>query len=100
MPDNGKLAVSDAGINADYAFRTASLRNLAYTAPYMHSGVFDSLREVVNFYNRVGRGGGRGGRRGGGTQNPNVTRDQLDPLVLRLNLRGGRQAIWSRSSAR
>lgn len=91
VPDSGKLAVSDAGINQTYAFRTASLRNLAYTAPYMHSGVFDSLREVVNFYNRVGRGGGRGGRRGGGTQNPNVTRDQLDPLVLRLNLRGGRQ---------
>jgi len=28
------------------------LRNIAITAPYMHNGVFDSLTEVVNFYNR------------------------------------------------
>jgi cytochrome c peroxidase len=98
VPDNTRLAASDAGVNNTYAFRTASLRNLAYTAPYMHNGVFSTLGEVVNFYNRVGGGrGGRGGGRGGGggvrggTQNPNVSRDQLDPLVRQLNLRGGRQ---------
>ncbi len=94
VPDNAKLAASDAGVNNTYAFRTASLRNLAYTAPYMHNGAFASLNEVVNFYNRVGRGGRGGGGRGGGgggTQNPNVTRGQLDPLLRQLNLRGGRQ---------
>lgn len=32
-------------------FRTPSLRNVALTAPYMHNGVFKSLREVVEFYN-------------------------------------------------
>ena len=32
-------------------FRTPSLRNVALTAPYMHNGVFSSLREVVEFYN-------------------------------------------------
>lgn len=42
-----------------YAFRTASLRNLTYTAPYMHNGVFDSLRDVLEFYDDVS---GRRGR--------------------------------------
>jgi cytochrome c peroxidase len=89
-PDNDKLAQSDAGVGSTYAFRTPSLRNLAYTAPYMHSGVFNDLDDVVAFYNRVG-GGGRGGRGGGGGRgrNPNVSRTQLDPLVRQLNLRGG-----------
>lgn len=32
-------------------FRTPSLRNVALTAPYMHNGVFKTLREVVEFYN-------------------------------------------------
>lgn len=32
-------------------FRTPSLRNIALTAPYMHNGVFKTLREVVEFYN-------------------------------------------------
>lgn len=33
------------------AFKTSSLRNIALTAPYMHDGRFNSLREVVQFYN-------------------------------------------------
>lgn len=37
-------------------FRIPSLRNIALTAPYMHSGVFPSLAEVIDFYNQ---GGGR-----------------------------------------
>lgn len=32
-------------------FRVATLRNIAKTAPYMHNGRFDNLREVVEFYN-------------------------------------------------
>ncbi len=97
VPENGKLSMPDAGVSDTYAFRTASLRNLASTAPYMHNGTLASLQDVIAFYNRAGRVGrdGRGGRGGGGfggrTQNPNVTRDQLDPLLLQLNLRGGRQ---------
>jgi cytochrome c peroxidase len=35
-------------------FRTPSLRELKYTAPYMHNGVFASLREVVDFFDRGG----------------------------------------------
>ena len=36
-------------------FKVPTLRNIAKTAPYMHSGRFDSLRETVGFYSK-GRG--------------------------------------------
>jgi cytochrome c peroxidase len=36
-------------------FKVPSLRNVALTAPYMHSGRFQSLRETVSFYSK-GRG--------------------------------------------
>lgn len=34
-------------------FRTPSLRNLTLTAPYMHNGVFNTLEEVIDFYDDV-----------------------------------------------
>ncbi|WP_316814935.1 cytochrome-c peroxidase [Pedobacter nyackensis] len=40
-----------------YAFKTTTLRNVAKTAPYMHNGVYKTLEEVLDFYNR---GGGAG----------------------------------------
>ncbi len=39
-----------------YAFRVATVRNVELTAPYFHSGSAGTLREVVEFYNRGGRG--------------------------------------------
>ncbi|MBF0623174.1 MAG: cytochrome-c peroxidase [Magnetococcales bacterium] len=35
-------------------FRTPSLRELKYTAPYMHNGIFYTLEEVVDFYDAGG----------------------------------------------
>ena len=32
-------------------FKVVTLRNLSYTAPYMHDGRFTTLEEVVNHYN-------------------------------------------------
>ena len=32
-------------------FRVPSLRNVSKTAPYMHNGVFSTLKDVVDFYN-------------------------------------------------
>ncbi|QJD96571.1 cytochrome C peroxidase [Mucilaginibacter robiniae] len=40
-----------------HAFKTTTVRNAARTAPYMHNGVFTTLDEVVDFYNK---GGGAG----------------------------------------
>ena len=36
------------------AFKTASLRNLTLTAPYMHTGQFATLEDVVDFYDKGG----------------------------------------------
>jgi len=36
--------------NDNGKFRSPSLRNLAFTAPYMHDGRFATLEEVINFY--------------------------------------------------
>jgi len=33
-----------------YAFRTPTLRNIELTAPFMHDGVFETLKDVVRFY--------------------------------------------------
>lgn len=41
--------VNDASQNGK--FRVPTLRNVASTAPYMHNGVFNTLEEVVEFYN-------------------------------------------------
>ena len=35
-------------------FRTPPLRYLEYTAPYMHNGVFETLEEVIDFYDEGG----------------------------------------------
>ena len=37
-----------------WKFRTQTLRNVSLTAPYMHNGRFDTLREVIDFYDRGG----------------------------------------------
>jgi cytochrome c peroxidase len=90
VPDNPKLPEPDEGVNKMYAFRTPSLRNLGATAPYMHNGAFTTLPEVVDFYRRISFGGRRGGRGGPGgrTPNPQVARDQIDPLARALDMRG------------
>lgn len=56
-------------------FRTPSLRDLCYTGPYMHNGYFDTLEEVVAFYNA------------GGGEHVNK-----DPRIVPLNLSAEEQA--------
>ena len=76
-PDNIKSTTSDSG-NGTFAFRTVSLRNTKLTAPYMHSGVFQTLNDVVSFYTRIA---------GGNSQNPRVNSRQIDPIVRNINVR-------------
>lgn len=54
-PDLGQVEVLNAP-DAERAFRTPSLRNIALSAPYMHNGAFLTLEEVIEFY---ADGGGR-----------------------------------------
>jgi cytochrome c peroxidase len=39
------------------AFKTPTIRNIEKTAPYMHNGLYTTLEEVIDFYNK---GGGAG----------------------------------------
>ena len=58
VSDNSKLGDYDPGADQRYAFRTPSLRNLAYTGPYMHSGLIADLGSAVGFYKSVGGAAG------------------------------------------
>src|ERR1700674_588396 len=50
VPDNPPLPASDDGAQNTYAFRTPTLRNLNFTGPYEHNGMFRTLSAVVGFY--------------------------------------------------
>lgn len=52
-------------------FRSISLRNVELRAPYMHNGRFNTLEEVVEFYNR-----------GSDFPGPNTNRREIRPLNL------------------
>lgn len=43
----------DRGYRNRYAFKTPGLRNIAKSAPYMHNGVYSTIREVVDHYDQV-----------------------------------------------
>lgn len=68
-PDYGRSA---SGIQKEkteiynHSFKTVTLRNIASTAPYMHNGVFETLEEVMEFYDH-------GGGVGHGFEVPNQT---------------------------
>ncbi|MES2559864.1 MAG: cytochrome c peroxidase [Bacteroidota bacterium] len=56
--DKGRYVVNPATETMN-AFRTGTIRNAAQTQPYMHNGVFKTLDDVIEFYNRGG-GAGKG----------------------------------------
>ncbi|WP_421831080.1 cytochrome-c peroxidase [Larkinella sp.] len=55
-PDPGRYALFRLD-PLKFAFKTPTVRNSAQTSPYMHNGAYQTLEEVLEFYNR---GGGRG----------------------------------------
>lgn len=67
-PDAGRFVVTNDPKDWG-AFKTPTLREIAFTAPYMHDGSLKNLRQVVEFYDK------------GGLQNKN-----LDADVKRLKL--------------
>ena len=56
--DKGRFKVNPAKEMAS-AFRTNTIRNAWHTKPYMHNGVFNSLEQVIDFYD-AGGGVGKG----------------------------------------
>jgi len=54
--DSGRYLITGSPIHM-FSFKTPTLRNATLTAPYMHNGVFNTLEEVIDFYDK---GGGKG----------------------------------------
>ena len=59
------------------AFKIPSLRRIGQTAPYMHNGVFNTLEEVVDFYDK---GGGAGLGFSAAHQTLPIEKLQLTPI--------------------
>lgn len=72
-PDQGRFTHSNME-ELRHAFKTPTLRNIAQTAPYMHNGAYETLEEVMDFYNK-------GGAQGMGLSLENQTLPP-DPLQL------------------
>ena len=51
--DKGRYTQRMVGVNLG-AFKTPTLRNFSLHAPYMHNGIYKTLDEVVEHYNRGG----------------------------------------------
>lgn len=80
-PDNPGL-VARTGRPEDMGrFRIPSLRNLAFTFPYMHDGSIGSLEEVIEHYARGGRVIASGPLAGDGRLSP-----RKDPRIVPLAL--------------
>lgn len=80
--DLGKFNAYPDELNK-HAFKTPTVRNAGLTAPYMHNGVYTSLEQVMDFYNR-------GGGAGIGIELPNQT---LPPDKLELTAREQKNII-------
>ncbi|MDX2042826.1 MAG: cytochrome c peroxidase [Acidobacteriota bacterium] len=68
--DTGRFGVTN-NQNDLGRFRSVSLRNVELRAPYFHNGRFNTLEDVVEFYNR-----------GGDFPGPNTNRREIRPLNL------------------
>jgi cytochrome c peroxidase len=68
--DTGRFQVT-GNTNNIGEFRTPSLRNVGLRGPYFHDGHFQTLEEVVAFYNR-----------GGDFDAPNINHNLIRPLGL------------------
>lgn len=80
--DKGRFYVHPAKETL-HAFRTTTLRNVEKTQPYMHNGAFDTLEEVIDFYNS---GGGVG-------KKLNVPNQTLSSDSLKLSKKETNQLI-------
>ncbi|UYI48144.1 di-heme enzyme [Vibrio natriegens] len=70
IEDNGLFTVTQDPKDKG-KFRPPTLRNVAYTAPYMHDGSIATLGEVLDLYANGGRNITSGENQGDGRNNPN-----------------------------
>ncbi len=81
--DSGRYLINPAYETA-FAFRTGTLKNIEKTGPYMHNGVFTTLKEVMVFYNNGG-GVGRGlnlPNQTLGSEPLGLTEQEIDKIII------------------
>jgi cytochrome c peroxidase len=69
------------------SFKTVTVRNIALTKPYFHNGAFNTLEEVLDFYNEGG-GEGLGLKMKNQTLAPdklNLTQTEMKQIIVFLN---------------
>lgn len=71
-PDMGRAGFTALPMHEN-AFKTPTLRGVGKTAPYMHNGAYQTLEQVVDFYDK---GGGKG--LGYGPENQTLPFDKLN----------------------
>lgn len=78
LDDKGSYPATDNGLfdvtqnpQDKGKFRPPTLRNITYTAPYMHDGSISTLEDTLNFYAAGGRNIENGLHAGDGRKNPN-----------------------------
>jgi cytochrome c peroxidase len=80
--EGGQLTEPDT-CDGSFAFRTPTLRQLEFTAPYFHAGQFPTLSRAIDFYNEPRR-----------SENPNVPTSALDAELLDVpEMEDGRGAL-------
>ena len=67
VPEGRDMGEPDRG-DGNFAFRTPTLRQLQFTAPYFHAGQEPDLAGVIDFYDEPSE-----------SSNPHVSADELDP---------------------
>ncbi|MFZ5628328.1 MAG: cytochrome-c peroxidase [Spirochaetota bacterium] len=72
------LARTDADIGK---FKTPTLRSVNKTPPYFHNGTFNSLWDVVNFYNFAGNAGNFPGTKDPVLTTRRMTNEEMEDLV-------------------
>ncbi|GAA3585031.1 cytochrome-c peroxidase [Snuella lapsa] len=78
VPENTKLTEADDGFEQQFGFRTPTLRNLRFTAPYMHNGTLPTLERVLEFYEDLSFNKSR---------NSKVAINTIDSLAKKLTLK-------------
>lgn len=53
-PDLGRYIYNTDLAQLKHSFKTPTIRNINESAPYMHNGVYETLEEVMDFYNNGG----------------------------------------------
>src|SRR5262249_7615059 len=100
-PESGKK-LDGLALNSDHVdmnmddmgrFKTATLRGVSFTPPYMHTGGFETLWDVVEFYNSGGvwaRGyGGYSGQPDPRIRPLNLTAEEVGDIVEFLDTLNG-----------